>query len=321
MYCTNSGSKCPTGEYLYAIQTDDNSRVKSLFNDLSQHKPIFTDDRVGRRMTLERSFNSKAHSAAVAAHQKLSNRYSLQPDQDGAAQHVYQNREAFAQHTRFNSVDAAALTHNQGRRHSAVDGDIFNPHTKSSSHSDQPFVKGSPKASHSNEDLTNRLYQNVQKMTPSSANSSPSHHGRLSPTKKVHTALVPVPIPEGYYNVTPPQVTLQKYRPSNSTPPSSPDDEGYQHVDDQDMPQNWSENQEYVEFTPDVDVSLVGESLVVQSKIGGGATLYPRHDLKVPMPNTSLPMGQLGGVYQNLAFMRGNLRRGGSLDGTDDTRR
>lgn len=262
-------------------------------------------------MTLERSFTNKAHADT---HQKLGNRYSLQPDHD-SPQHVYQNREAFAQHSRMNSLDVAALAHNQGRRHSAVDGEIFNPHAKP----DHPLMRGSPKASHSNEDLTNRLYQNVPKI--SSATSSPSHHGRLSPTKKVHTAVVvPVPIPEGYYNVTPPQVTLQKYRPSNSTPPSSPDDEGYLQVDDQGIQQNWMENkfgEDYVDFTPDVGVKLIGENLVVQAK---QSTSSPRHDLKVPSPPTSAG-GPVGGVYQNLAFMRGNLRKGGSVDEIEEMRR
>ena len=57
------GSKCPTGEYLYAIETRDNAGIKKLFNDLSNHRPIFSDDRLGRRMTLERSFNRSALNA------------------------------------------------------------------------------------------------------------------------------------------------------------------------------------------------------------------------------------------------------------------
>ncbi len=58
------GSKCPTGEFLYSIETKDNAGIKKLFNNLSNHRPIFSDDILGRRMTLERSFNRAALNAA-----------------------------------------------------------------------------------------------------------------------------------------------------------------------------------------------------------------------------------------------------------------
>lgn len=58
------GSKCPTGEYLYSIETKDNGGIKNVFNDLSNHRPIFADDRLGRRMTLERKFNTTVSNSS-----------------------------------------------------------------------------------------------------------------------------------------------------------------------------------------------------------------------------------------------------------------
>lgn len=85
----STGSRCPTGQGLYTIQTDDNKRVKTLFSELSQHKPIFTDDRVGRHMTLEK--NTKPHSQPI-------HRMSLPqpPTADPSGYPFYQNRDAIA---------------------------------------------------------------------------------------------------------------------------------------------------------------------------------------------------------------------------------
>ena len=47
---------------MYTIETKDVAGLKSVFNDLSNHKPIFTDDRLGRRMTLERNFHKNAQN-------------------------------------------------------------------------------------------------------------------------------------------------------------------------------------------------------------------------------------------------------------------
>ena len=44
---------------MYSFETKDNEGLKKLFSDLSNHKPIFADDRLGRRMTLEKTFNFK----------------------------------------------------------------------------------------------------------------------------------------------------------------------------------------------------------------------------------------------------------------------
>lgn len=71
-----SGSKCPTGEHLYSIETKDNGGIKKLFNDLSNHRPIFSDDRLGRRMTFERTFHRKSPHAALSPSRVGKNRYN-----------------------------------------------------------------------------------------------------------------------------------------------------------------------------------------------------------------------------------------------------
>ena len=78
-----TGSKCPTGEYMYMLNTENNEKVRRVFNDLSHHKPIFTDDRMGRRMTQEHSFLQKIRSEAaegsvIAQKTKVGGRHSLQ---------------------------------------------------------------------------------------------------------------------------------------------------------------------------------------------------------------------------------------------------
>lgn len=74
--CANivSGSKCPTGEFLYSIETQDNAGIRKLFNDLSNHRPIFADDRLGRRMTLERPLRRYTPSATKVPSRTGNNR-------------------------------------------------------------------------------------------------------------------------------------------------------------------------------------------------------------------------------------------------------
>lgn len=285
--CNITGSKCPTGEYLYSIQTDDNARLKSLFNDLSQHKPIFTDDRVGRRMTLERSFNHK-----VGSHTKVANRFSLQQSSE-QEQRLYQNHEAFASNNRHHSTDIPVEA--MGRRHSAVEGDIFNPHAKQMplDQSQRNSIGGSPKSAHSNEDLSNRQYQNVPRL---------SSHGRTSPTKKVQHTVMKAPLPQRYYSVEPPQA-LKKYRVStNSTPPSSPDDEGFvqsaegRNASPVDEEEDYELNEGYVDLiNSELSVRVVGENLVF-------------HKTQPSLQNRSSAGVSDAGLYQNLAFMQGNSR-------------
>lgn len=84
----NVGTKCPTGQFLYQIKTEDNEKVQNIFNDLSHHKPIFTDDRMGRRMTQEHIFLQK-----IISRPKVGGRLSYQPNDS----HTYQNNTTTGQ--------------------------------------------------------------------------------------------------------------------------------------------------------------------------------------------------------------------------------
>ena len=228
----------------------------------------------------------------MASHTKVANRFSLQQPSE-QEQRLYQNREAFAGNDRHHSADIPVEA--MGRRHSAVEGDIFNPHAKHtpSDQSQRNSVGGSPKSAHSNEDLSNRQYQNVPRL--------PSH-GRTSPTKKVQHTVMKAPLPQRYYSVEPPQA-LKKYRAStNSTPPSSPDDEGFvrpadgRNASPVDEEEDYELNEEYVDLmSSELSMRVVGDSLVVQKAL--------------PLiQNRSTAGVTEASVYQNLAFMQGNSR-------------
>lgn len=232
-------------------------------------------------MTLERSFNSRA----IQPHS--SNRLSLQngSSKDPAAPHLYENRDAI-------TVNGQHITPNGNpghtvRRHSATGGgEIFNPLTRTGVKTVQNIP---PTSSLSIEDLPSRLYQNVNR--PSSL------AGRVSPTKKLHH---PVPVPEDYYNLTPPQVVQQKYRSSTSTPCSSPEEDNW--LREQFLSKPGEED--YSSVTPGRSSTIHGEHLVFHES-------SPQRDLA----NPNIADGQHeGGQYQNLQFLQGNRTSGSAIE-------
>lgn len=231
----------------------------------------------------------------MGSHTKVTNRFSLQQSSE-QEQRLYQNREAFASNNRHHSTDFLPVEA-MGRRHSAVEGDIFNPHAKQSpsDQSQRSNVSGSPKNAHSNEDLSNRQYQNVPRLPP---------HGRTSPTKKVQHTVMKAPVLQRYYSVEPPQA-LKKYRVStNSTPPSSPDDEGFvrppevglgRNASPVDEEEDYELNEGYVDLVnSELSVRVVGDCLV--------------HKTLPSLQSRSTAGVSDASLYQNLAFMQGNSR-------------
>ena len=239
-------------------------------------------------MTLERSLNQR-----MGSHTHVANRFSLQQTSE-QEQRLYQNREAISNNKHHYSTDAPVEA--MGRRHSAVEGEIFNPHAKypPSERSPRSIVGDSPKSAHSSEDLSNRQYQNVQHL---------SHHGRTSPTKKVQHTVMKAPLQQRYYSVEPPQA-LKKYRVStNSSPPSSPDPEevGFDRntspVDEED---DYELNEGYVNLeSSELSVRVVGDRLAAVHK-----------SLPPLFQNHSSSSGGVAdaSLYQNLSFMQGNAR-------------
>ena len=149
------------------------------------------------------------------------------------------------------------------------------------------------------------------------------HHGRTSPTKRVQHTVMKVPLPERYYSVAPPQA-LKKYRVStNSTPPSSPDDDGLVRTDfalGRNTPpvsehEEYEHNEEYVDVSnAERSVRVVGDSLVV-------CKVPPPSPKRNPTSKALSPPITDVGHYQNLAFMQGNSRVPLPTDGTDDSSR
>lgn len=251
-------------------------------------------------MTLERSFNHQ-----VGGHAKVASRFSLQQPLEQDRQRVYQNHEALtALNSRHNSADMT--TNLSGWKHSGADGDTFNLYAN------QPLSDSVQKSSHSSartslsgEDLSDRQYQNIQ-LVP--------HHGRSSPTKRVQHSIMKA-LPEKYYSVAPPQA-LKKYRTSiNSTPPSSPDDDGFvppeMVLDENTAPLNefdeYEENEAYEDASHiELSTKVVGDSLVVHK-----ASLSPSTTTSSTIP----PQTVESGYYQNLAFMQGIPHVADAADG------
>ena len=292
---SHAGSKCPSGEFAYSIITEDNSRVKSLFSDLSQHKPIFTDDRLGRRMTIERRTSKKENTGRGVGgeeegdHPMAASRYSLQTttkSEPSSPFLLYENHQVPTSNFPSKSPCQIGSGLMRGRRNSA--GQIFNPlsHTASIPELSRAHKEDSARVCRSIEDLSNGLYQNVHRS---------SRQERQSPHRRVPN---PNAIPKGYYKVSPPPV-LKKY--SISSPPSSPDESSLDSPKEVSSPlseENEAENEEeYVKLTPaPLAFRIEGEQLVV-NRVPPGS---PKHLMKQWSP----PAGERETVYQNLEFKR-----------------
>ena len=292
---SHAGSKCPSGEFAYSIITEDNSRVKSLFSDLSQHKPIFTDDRLGRRMTIERRTSKKENTGRVVGgeeegdHPMAASRYSLQTTTNNEPSSpflLYENHQVLTSNFPSKSPCQIGSGLIRGRRNSA--GQILNPlsHTASIPELSRAHKEDSARVCRSIEDLSNGLYQNVHRS---------SCQERQSSYRRVPN---PNAIPKGYYKVSPPPV-LKKY--SVSSPPSSPDESSLESPKEVSSPvseENEAENgEEYVKLTPaPLAFRIEGEQLVV-NRVPPGS---PKHLMKQWSP----PAGERETVYQNLEFKR-----------------
>lgn len=269
----HTGSKCPTGEYQYVISTDSSDRLKSLFHNLSEHKPIFRDDMLGRRMTSDRRKRGRPNtgSAKVPAH----GRYSLQHSAP-----VYENRSSLIDISQQNFSSPP-----RQRRHSVVDERILNPlHSRAT-------ASGSPRAARSIEDLSSRLYQNVQ------------HGSQCSPAKRL-SQLSSI---TSSGDIPPPPV-LRKSRTSGSSSPegSSPAEGMFTGeespltrrsppISEEDA-EDEGEPGPYIHFAPPTPSSPVKLSLsehnVVLKREGPRASRAP-----VQQTNTEA-------VYENLEFKR-----------------
>lgn len=169
--------------------------------------------------------------------------------------HIYENREKIHE-----SLD----TYNGPRRASFDDSALDSPKMESTRQS---------KPSSGEDD---KLYQNIH---PSSG-AQPS---RASPTKKTHLTAVSVPVPEGYYAVTPPPL-VRKHHSGNASPSSSPEQTSIMDVHSNRVPLPDREQ--------DIAMDIVGDSLIISKSSRQRFT---------PPCETS----ENGGMYQNVEFMNG----------------
>lgn len=322
-----SGSKCPTGEFLYTLNTEDNARVKGVFNDLSQHKPIFTDDRIGRRMTVDRRTKSPE---AVTSYHRSDSRYSLQnqaPEYENrpTVQNLYENRHSLQNQIPeyenrpvmsetfvHNSADPVGISPPMGRRHSSVDGQSSTPNH----HVLEPIRSNG--SSRSIEDLTNRNYQNIVQ--------SPHHgSGRRSPQKKTSAGTIPEQVPDGYYTVSPPLVLKKKKSSLLSSPPpvgspSSPDEEEASKVP---RPHRSTPSEgrdmdgEYVQLAGTAHMMMDTDKMVVMREgergVNGRAFSPPSQAPPLPPHEPA--------VYQNLKFMKPSASNGVASEDGEKRRR
>lgn len=118
-----------------------------------------------------------------------------------------------------------------------------------------------------------KLYQNIHPSTPQ----------RFSPTKKSHFSPVSVPVPDGYYNLTPPTLVRCHNNSNNVSPSSSPEENSLSLF-----------NPHIAETSHGQELSIVGDSLIMNKSAH-------------PLSKTLSPPSEgtdTGGTYQNVEFMR-----------------
>ena len=282
---------------LYTIQTDDNARVKSLFNDLSQHRPIFSDDRAGRRMTLER--NHTHHSPYRHSPSRLSLQSTSGGREEGrdspALSPTYENKEAI---TEAAQRLGKPLPLPPIRQHSLNEDRTPLGHAQQRS-------QGAPLPGNQPPPLSpalvkvdeQRLYQNLPGRSAGGVPHSPTKPHRSGPGTR-YPIPPSEPVPDGYYNVSPP-LALKKY-PSTHSPPQLSQEEDTFFSEFAPVPpppiktvsSSTSESESYFRLNPQLrpTMKIEGENLVVHRLQNGtlGGEVGGREE---------------EGMYQNLDFM------------------
>lgn len=213
----------------------------------------------------------------------ICHRLSLQATGKSVDKHLYENREQIQAAQGHFSTSELTVPLNSTRRASFDDG-IFSPPA------DIPGHGMSSRKSLTGEEQS-RLYQNVSRPGRSS-----NQEG--SPIKKSHFSTINVPVPDGYYNVTPPPL-VKRGSIGNGSPSSSPEDKVSYHelrssVKSPVMDLGPQHSASYERYSPEVTMDVVGDNLVVNKSSQRGKAFSPTFDI------------QGDGTYQNVEFMRGS---------------
>ena len=123
-----------------------------------------------------------------------------------------------------------------------------------------------------------KLYQNIQ----------PSQQSRASPTKKTHLSPLNVPVPDGYYTVTPPPL-VRRHHSSNASPSSSPEQSSLR---EEMSLMDTHLNRALTDHEQEISMDIVGDNLIVSRSVR-----------QRPVP--SCESNEIGSTYQNVEFMNG----------------
>lgn len=222
-----------------------------------------------------RSYNNETHYSECTWF--VYGRFSLQAADRGSGKPLYENREQFQtmQATRPNSSDhyhpsnsaVPQPTYGNTMRRASFDDGILDPQKVEGGGRQQ-----TPGGKMSNQE-DDKVYQNIHPNTPQ----------RSSPTKKSHLSPVSVPVPEGYYNLTPPPL-VRRHNNSNNVSPSSSPEEGSLHL----------AAATAADMSHGQELSIVGDSLIMNKSAHSKMSSN----------------GDIGGTYQNVEFMRADNQLG-----------
>lgn len=183
----------------------------------------------------------------------------------------HNSSDHYPTYSNYSNMESAATYGNTERRASFDDG-ILEP---KKAETGREVRQSTPSRKLSNQE-DDKLYQNIHPSTPQ----------RSSPTKKSqgHFSQVSVPVPEGYYNLTPPPLVRRHNNSNNVSPSSSPEESSLSLF-----------NPHTVETPHGQELSIVGDSLIMNKS---------SHPLSKTLSPPSEGTDIIGGTYQNVEFMR-----------------
>ena len=167
--------------------------------------------------------------------------------------HIYENRD---------QVQESLELYNSPRRASFDEGAF-----------DSSRMENTKQAKLSNGE-DDKVYQNVQQ-------------SRASPTKKTHLSPLSVPVPEGYYTVTPPPL-VRRHHSGNASPSSSPEESSLR--EDMSLMDTHLNRISWTDHDQELSMDIVGDNLIVNKS--------SRQRSKALSPPCEA--NESGGLYQNV---------------------
>ncbi len=204
-------------------------------------------------------------------------RLSLQTSDRNGNSHLYENHDPVTKQASHN----LSVPHS-GIRRASVDNGVLR--------SDIPGGRqGMPIRKILSGEDSDLQYQNVQQ-------GKSSQQDRASPTKKLHLTAINVPVPDGYYNLTPPSL-VRRHHSSNTSPPSSPEENV---IREQALMRSIMRSPESYDHSTYENFSSDGS---------GFTGVTRKTSVQHQLPKQIAEESEHDGVYQNLDFMKGSDSR------------